>query len=100
MTCLTASPADDDGRKLRDVWFTACGSVGWFTAVHGRQVNVGIARAEFTVLQCRETRDVVAIFVSFPTEAGTQTMFYIAPVKWSFSSHLWGRREEVPQGFL
>lgn len=69
MTCLTASSAVDDEGKLRQVWLAAGGSVGWVTAVHGGQVNVGIARTQLTVLQFRETRDVVAKFVIFPAEA-------------------------------
>ena len=59
---------------------TTSGSVGWLTAVEGRQVGVRVAGTQFTVLQCRETRDVVAIFVSFPTEAATRSMFYNAEV--------------------
>jgi len=101
MTCLTASSAVDDEGKLRQVWLTAGGSVGWVTAVHGGQVNVGIARTQLTVLQFRETRDVVAKFVIFPAEAEKRTMCYkTVDIKWVFSSYLWGRRESVSQGFL
>ena len=101
MTCLTASSAVDDEGKLRQVWLTAGGSVGWVTAVHGGQVNVGIARTQLTVLQFRETRDVVAKFVIFPAETEKRTMCYMTvDIKWVFSSYLWGRRESVSQGFL